>query len=125
MSKQRTAVLEVLENSHGHLTAEEIFTEVRKIIPHISYSTVYRNLGVLAEEQKIHKITLPSDSDVFDKTPTSHGHLICRKCKKVTDIPFSVTDKAVSDMKSMGYDIGTYCFMAEHLCDLCRELSAE
>ena len=121
MSKQRRAVLQVLESGHGHMTAEEIFTEVRKIVPSISYSTVYRNLGVLSDENIIHKITLPSDSDVFDKTPSSHGHLICRKCKHVCDIPFDVTEKMLENLKSHGLDIGTYCFMAEHICENCRD----
>ena len=121
MSKQRQAVLHVLESGHGHMTAEEIFTEVRKIVPSISYSTVYRNLGVLSDESKIHKITLPSDSDVFDKTPTSHGHLICKCCKHVCDIPFEVTDKTLEDLKLHGIDVDSYCFMAEYICEKCRK----
>ena len=121
MSKQRKAVLQVLEESHGHLTAEEIFFEVRKIVPSISYSTVYRNLGVLNDEEKIHKITLPSDSDVFDKTPSSHGHLICKKCRHVCDMPFEVTEKAVDDLRSQGLEVENYCFMAEYICNNCRE----
>ena len=121
MSKQRRAVMQVLEESHGHLTAEEIFFEVRKLVPSISYSTVYRNLGVLSDEQKIHKITLPSDSDVFDKTPSPHGHLICKKCKHVCDMPFEVTEKAVDDLKSHGFEVENYCFMAKYICNNCRE----
>lgn len=125
MSKQKKAVLQVLESGHGHMTAEEIFNEVRKIVPRISYSTVYRNLGVLSQENKIHKITLPSDSDVFDKTPNSHGHLICKSCKHVCDIPFEVTDKALHDLKLHGIDVENYCFMAEYVCESCRNQAAE
>ena len=52
-SKQRTAIINVLQSTTSHPTADWIYTEVRKIIPNISLGTVYRNLSALAEENEI------------------------------------------------------------------------
>ena len=44
-SKQREAILQVLEDTKAHPTASTIYEEVRKEIPNISLGTIYRNLG--------------------------------------------------------------------------------
>ena len=124
MSKQKEAVLQVLNQSEGHLRADEIFALVREKIPNISVGTVYRNLGILYTEGKIHKISVPNGGDVFDKTPFPHGHLICNSCMKVYDMPESEAkeiENAVTRMKSMGYLIDSYNFTAQMICRRCAE----
>ena len=123
MSKQRKAILEVLQNSEGHLKADEIFTRVRQIIPSISVGTVYRNLGILHAEGTIHKITVPNSGDVYDKTPFPHGHMICQRCSKVFDVPMSelsVMQGIVDRIKELGNDVGTYNFTVTIVCPQCK-----
>ena len=52
-SKQREAILQVLKNSKAHPTANQVYEEVRKIIPNISLGTVYRNLSELGGSGEI------------------------------------------------------------------------
>lgn len=123
MSKQKDAVLSVLQDSEGHLRADEIFALVREKIPNISVGTVYRNLGILYSEGKIHKITVPNCGDVYDKTAFPHGHLICGRCLKVYDMPWDEADqveKSICRMKDMGHDIVSYNFTAEIVCGQCK-----
>ena len=123
MSKQKDAVFDVLCKSEGHLRADEIFTLVREKIPNISVGTVYRNLGILHSEGKIHKITVPNCGDVYDKTAFPHGHLICGKCLKVYDMPLDEADRveeSISRMRDMGHEIVSYNFTAEIVCRRCR-----
>ena len=124
MSKQKDAVLGVLCESEGHLRADEIFALVREKIPNISVGTVYRNLGILYGEGRIHKITVPNCGDVYDKTAFPHGHLICGKCLKVYDMPWSEADEienSISRMKQMGHEIVSYNFTAEIVCERCKQ----
>jgi len=124
MSKQREAVLDVLRSSEGHLRADEIFTLVRERIPNISVGTVYRNLGVLVSEGKIHKITVSGGGDVYDKTPFPHGHLICVKCSRVYDVPHGEAEcheQSVARMKDIGYNILSFNFTAEIICNRCTQ----
>lgn len=52
---QKDLVLKtVLELKH-HLTAEEVYEFIKKDHPRIGKGTVYRNLGILAEEERSEK----------------------------------------------------------------------
>ena len=53
---QRNLILDITNNSCEHLTAEEVYEITRKSISNISLGTVYRNLNILVELQKIRKI---------------------------------------------------------------------
>ena len=44
MTNQREMILKELQKSKQHLTADELYGRVRKIMPRISLATVYRNL---------------------------------------------------------------------------------
>jgi Fur family peroxide stress response transcriptional regulator len=48
-TKQKEAILRILKDTRSHPTADSIYEEVRKEIPHISKGTVYRNLRILQE----------------------------------------------------------------------------
>ena len=48
MTRQRMLILEELRSMCSHPTAEELYSRVRTRMPHISLSTVYRNLELLA-----------------------------------------------------------------------------
>ena len=47
---QRDLVLEAVNTLKGHVTAEEVYSFIKKEHPNIGKGTVYRNLGILAEE---------------------------------------------------------------------------
>ncbi len=124
MSKQKEAVLLVLNESEGHLRADEIFALVREKIPNISVGTVYRNLGILCGEGKVYKIATPNGGDVFDKTPFPHGHLICKECMKVYDMPMEEAkelEKMFSRMEKTGHKMMSYNFTAEIICRGCQK----
>ncbi|HDR05264.1 MAG TPA: transcriptional repressor, partial [Candidatus Marinimicrobia bacterium] len=42
---QRTIILETLQKAKSHPSVEWLYNEVRKVLPHISLGTVYRNLN--------------------------------------------------------------------------------
>ena len=49
MTSQREIILKELQDSHQHLTADELYERVKKIMPRISLATVYRNLETLSD----------------------------------------------------------------------------
>lgn len=84
-TKQRKIVLDVVNNSYLHPTAEEVYMECKKIIPNISLGTVYRNLNLLVELNQIIRLKFQNDVDRFDKN-LKHSHFHCIKCRKIEDI---------------------------------------
>ncbi|MBM6836841.1 transcriptional repressor, partial [Clostridium saudiense] len=50
LTPQRRAILDIIIDKEGqHLTAEEIYDEVKKICPDIGLATVYRTVLLLEE----------------------------------------------------------------------------
>ena len=83
---QRNLILDIINNSCEHFTAEEVYEIARKSILNISLGTVYRNLNILVELQKIRKIKTFDGKDHYDKLHIKHNHFICLKCNKIFDI---------------------------------------
>ena len=118
MTKQKKLVLSIVENSHRHPSAEEIFFEAKESMPNIALGTVYRNLNALLEEGSIRKITFPGASDRYDTAAVPHDQLICRKCGQIKDIcPHGICD-AIS--KAAGNRIVRYELNAYYVCDECK-----
>jgi Fur family peroxide stress response transcriptional regulator len=57
-SKQREAILRILQSTDIHPTADWIYMEVKKVIPNISLGTVYRNLNLLRDEGLIREVII-------------------------------------------------------------------
>ena len=85
MTRQRALILNVLQASHGHLTAEEIFVRARQTMPNIARGTVYRNLNSLVDAGRVRRVSIPGKADRFDHTLPWHSHLYCTVCGGVTD----------------------------------------
>ncbi len=87
MTRQRQLILDIINASYAHLTAEGVYTLAREQMPRISLGTVYRNLGLLAQTGEIRRIVLENQPDRYDRCFPGHDHIVCPGCGKVTDIP--------------------------------------
>lgn len=87
-TRQRGVILDILQETREHPTAEKIYQDARRIIPNISLGTVYRNLNFLQDQGLVREIR-PSDgsSTRFDGELASHGHFHCSRCGGLFDIP--------------------------------------
>jgi Fe2+ or Zn2+ uptake regulation protein len=85
-TRQRVAILEVLEGIRTHPSAAWIYNEVRKKIPHISKGTVYRNLMVLEEEGAVVELNLEGTVGRYEIRQDNHYHFICNHCGGIFDL---------------------------------------
>ncbi len=85
-SRQREAILKVLRESKSHPTADEVYRQVREIIPNISLGTVYRNLALLRSEGDIISVSVGDGFEHFDGDNSPHIHLHCSECGKIIDL---------------------------------------
>ena len=58
-SRQRELILETVQRSDDHPTADTIYTRVRAQDPKVSLGTVYRNLNLLCENGQLLKVPIP------------------------------------------------------------------
>lgn len=92
-TRQREAVLRVVQSTRSHPTADRIYEEVKKEIPNISKGTVYRNLQVLKEVGAILEIRLDGVSSRFEATRESHHHFRCERCGRVIDVDVPIDEE--------------------------------
>ncbi|MDU4962177.1 MAG: transcriptional repressor [Sporomusaceae bacterium] len=97
VTKQRQAILRVISDSRGHLTADDIFQEVRRLQPNISLGTIYRNLELLTQAGDLAKSVFSDGKARFEFAGGHHHHLICLGCGCAVDIPVCPVGSEVTE----------------------------
>lgn len=121
-SKQREIILNEVMNSHLHPTADSIYTSLKKDNPGLSLGTVYRNLSQLTENGYISKLSIPNQSDRYDKNIKPHAHLICEKCNNIYDIESETISKFINDLSNeQNLSILNYDIVLQGICKNCKE----
>ena len=114
---QKEIIYQVLCRMGTHPTAASVYEQVHQEHPTISRSTVYRVLGQMADEGMILRLGLAGSDDRFDGTIYQHGHVRCRHCGAVADIP-AVQIAEPSD--DAGYMLESYAVEYRGLCPVCQ-----
>jgi Fur family transcriptional regulator, peroxide stress response regulator len=86
LTKQREVVFQVIRESLGHLTANEVFDEAKALLPTISFATVYNSLRYLKDAGHIAEIQFGNGASRFDKMTSRHDHALCSKCGELVDM---------------------------------------
>uniref|UniRef100_A0A7C2FVW1 Transcriptional repressor n=1 Tax=Thermus islandicus TaxID=540988 RepID=A0A7C2FVW1_9DEIN len=92
LTRQRKAVLEVVQRAHHHPDAAWIYQEVRKVVPRVSLATVYRTLEALVAEGHLVPITRAGEATRYDANLHPHLHLICEGCGAIVDLEPTLPD---------------------------------
>lgn len=87
MTPQRMMILDAIQESDQHISAEEIHVQVVAKYPNVNISTVYRTLELLK------KLKLVTETDLgggrFRYHPAEkghHHHLVCQECGNTIDL---------------------------------------
>lgn len=118
MTRYAKLILKLINQSNEHMTAEQVFLELKKTEPKVVQATVYNNLSTLCKEGFIRKVSVEDSPDRYDKIQ-KHDHLICRECGTISDICFEDLTKNLEKQLGEGiisYDLKVFC-----LCSKCRE----
>lgn len=117
MTKYARLILELVNHSKEHMTAEQLFLELKKAEPKVVQATVYNNLNSLCQEGLIRKMSIEGSPDRYDKVHR-HDHLICKKCGALCDISFEDLTGALK--QQFGEEIISYDLKVFYLCPKCR-----
>lgn len=97
LTKQRQAVLQVIRESDDHMTANEVFEDARRVLPGISFATVYNSLRYLKQEGLIGEVRFGADSTRYDKKLMRHDHAICNNCGKLVDLELRIPNGLIKE----------------------------
>ncbi|MGZ5475795.1 MAG: Fur family transcriptional regulator [Thermoanaerobaculia bacterium] len=85
VTPQRLAIYEALVKSETHPTPEMLFKRVKRSMPSLSLATIYKSLDALENLGLIQAVEIDSDSRRYDANMSRHHHLVCTRCRSVTD----------------------------------------
>jgi Fur family peroxide stress response transcriptional regulator len=102
VTPQRLAVIRALLATAEHPRAEDVYAEVRKQHPHISLATIHRTLETLTQVGEARKVTPLHDSARYDGNIEPHHHLVCVRCRRVTDIDAPEFNGLLHGRRSVG-----------------------
>ena len=84
LTPQRNLIWEVLRDSDGHVTADEIAAQVQHKLPDVNVSTVYRTLELLVSLDLVVETRLEGSKCYYEVSPEpTHHHFVCTQCGAV------------------------------------------
>lgn len=126
MTAQRKLILEVLESSPDHPTAEEIYTRARESDESLHLSTVYRTMRWLEEEGLVSSRWFDDErrQERFDPVTddqVDHYHFRCRVCNAIVEFPEPLIDKIKANYQvRFGGVVENATLTLYGVCEHCR-----
>ena len=124
-TEQREIVLSVLLDAQDHLTAEEVYNEIKKehTDSNIGIATVYRALNFLEEVDLITSIAFGTDGKKYESNAKSHhDHLICTNCGKIIEFIDDEIEKRQDKIaKKNKFKITSHSMQLYGTCETCQE----
>ena len=88
ITRQRKAILDVMDKTNKFLSAEEIYNKSKEKQPYINLATVYRNLDVLHNINALETIDLGDNRYKYRLKGKIHNHcFICLECGETVEFP--------------------------------------
>ena len=124
VTPQRQLILDAVCKLGGHVTPEDVYTQVRSVTPAINRATVYRALHFLTEQQILAEMALPNGRTGYEiASETPHHHLVCRQCGGTVEIADGLIRPLAAEIETQ-YDF-TLDMRHISFLGLCAECRAE
>jgi Fur family peroxide stress response transcriptional regulator len=119
LTVQRRATLEALARRSDHPTADQVFDDVRRRMPEISRTTVYRVLETLVRIGIARKVCHPGAAARYETEMRRHHHLVCLRCEAMVDIDAPYLDRLRLPDVEPQFRIEDYSIQFRGLCADC------
>ncbi|HEU5004201.1 MAG TPA: Fur family transcriptional regulator [Actinomycetota bacterium] len=120
VTPQRLAVLAALHASTDHMSAEEVYDEVRREMPSVSLATVYNTLGELRRLGQLRDLPVSGKVRYDLVARGTHHHLVCESCHRVVDLDESeLPSPHLPPGKAKGFKILTAEIIFRSICPEC------
>lgn len=123
-SSIHTAILELLETSSpGHLPANEIYEQIRRRLPAVNPSSVYRALERLSRAGLISISDMGVGASVYEfVAQEKHHHLVCQNCGATFTLPNELVRGFFQQVDSTaGFSVTTNHLVLFGLCTNCQK----
>ncbi len=119
MTPQRRAIIEFLQSSVDHPTAEDIMNAVNERFPMTSRPTVYNTLNWLKGSGLINEV-FEGGAVRYDPNTSPHHHFVCRRCRVVQDIEPELVDAVSFGTRLGDKKVESFQVTIRGLCQKCQ-----
>src|SRR3954447_16201320 len=74
----------------GHVTPEQLHSELAPLLPSLSPATIYGTLDLLDELGFVRRVSTPRGTPVYAPRVEPHHHVVCRSCGRMQDLDAGV-----------------------------------
>ena len=121
LTPQRRMILDIIHDSAGHLTAEEIIEYVQTKVPGVNKSTIYRTLELLEGLGCVFKSESGGRFIYHHAEGGHHHHLVCHSCGKNIDCDENILTPLSQELdRKYGFQIDFKHMILSGLCRHCR-----
>lgn len=120
---QRRRILEAILDRTDHPTPDQVYASVKKVLPDVSRTTVYRVLEMLTDLGLLTKACTPGAVTRVDPRTARHHHLVCLRCDRLIDVEDAAVDHRIRppDLRQQAFVIKDYSIYFTGLCAACRQ----
>lgn len=120
--RKRNAILECLQGTTRHPSAEMVHEMLRAKHPDISLPTVYRNLTYFKNQGMVTSVATVRGVERFDANTAPHVHFICECCDAVLDLhQIQIPGELCQEVeKGAGCQVHSCCLTFTGKCPNCR-----
>lgn len=105
-SKKREAILQAIQSTDCHPSAEWVYQALKSTHPDLSLGTVYRNLVFFQEQGMVQSVGVVAGQERFDFNTAPHSHFVCNGCASVIDLHEMKMDLALNQAVCEQYGFG-------------------
>ena len=121
---QKQVILNTLKAMQTHPSVDELYTEVVKVHPTISKTTVYRNINQLTQKGSVYQVAVINDIARYDGCLDTHYHFICDECSSIFDIYPEINDNSEDVLNfiedEFNFSVKRSMTSFYGVCDKCR-----
>ena len=120
-TRQRQLMLELIQESKGHVNAKELFKRAIEKDTSISQATVYRSLNLFKQLGLIEEKHLGQPQCYYEvKHEPEHQHLVCQICGKVIDFTCPMSELLEKVKSEHGFIVTRAEVYLEGYCSECE-----
>jgi Fur family peroxide stress response transcriptional regulator len=122
LTPQRLALLRLIAASNGHPSASQLCDQLQAQFPTTSSATVYKTLNLLKDMGEVLELGFSDDDNRYDgNKPYPHPHLICVRCRRITDPEVSLVQSLTQEVAQLsGYQVLSHRLDFYGICPDCQ-----
>lgn len=120
-TRQRDEIAGWFFAHRGHVSAEQIYRDVKESMPGIGFSTVYRTMKLLVEAELVAERHFGDGEALYENLSTHHDHCICTGCGKIIEFENEQIEQLQDRVADrFGFLLQSHRMELYGLCSACR-----